>query len=165
MLIRSQNSVQCSVQERVAAIRARESWSPCVAIVCGGSVVFCLTIPVVFQKSAESTNKRLQLGKVLRSALPDEIRSGEDVSLGSRGLRAHALLHARTGERVTAPQVTPIASVPYTRPVTWTGTPGLLVKPNELPNFLPESFRSVASTEQRRHTKRCALRLTLSFYP
>ena len=120
MFLHTQNFVVLLHRKELPRFARRESWSPRVAIVCGAlSVVFCLTIPVVFQKSAESTNKRLQLGKVLRSALPDEIRSGEDVSLGSGVFPvAHALLHARTGERVTAPQVTPIASVPYTRPVT-----------------------------------------------
>ena len=120
MLIRTHNSVVLLHRKELPRFKRRESWSPRVAVVCGAlSLVFCLTVPVVFQKSAKSTDKRLPLGKVLRSALPDETRSGEDVSLGSGVLPVvHALLHARTGERVTVPQVTPIPSVLYMRPET-----------------------------------------------
>jgi len=125
VLIRTQNFVVLLHRKELPRFAGRESWSPRVAFVCGAlSLVFCLTVPVVFQKSAKSTDERLPLGKVLRSALPDETRSGEDLSLGSGVLPVvHALLHARTGERVTVPQVTPLASVPYTRPETGRAPP------------------------------------------
>ncbi len=118
MLVRTQDFVVLLHGKELPRFARRESWSPRVAIVGGAlSIVFCLTIPVVFQKSAKSTDKRLQPGKVLRSALPDEIRNGEDVSSGSAVFPVvHALLHALTGQRVTAAQFEPIASVLYMRP-------------------------------------------------
>ncbi len=85
---------------------------------CALSLVLCLVIPFVIQKSARSTDMRLDPGKVLRSALPDEGRDSEQISLGPEAPVVHALFHARSGERVTPPRVTPIPSVLSVRPAT-----------------------------------------------
>jgi hypothetical protein len=85
---------------------------------CALSLVLCLVVPFVIQESARSTDMRLHPGKVLRSALPDEGRDSEQISLGPEAPIVHAILHARSGERVTLPQVTPIPSVLSVRPAT-----------------------------------------------
>jgi hypothetical protein len=117
--LHTENSVLLLQKKQLTRFMRRESRTSRVVIGCALSVVFCLTIPVVLQKSAPSTDKRLHAGNVLKSALPDETRNGEDLSLGTGVFPVvHALLHARTGERVGAPQVTPIPSVLYMRPAT-----------------------------------------------
>lgn len=115
MLSHTENSVRGVRAKELPRFARRESPSPRVAIVgCALSLVFCLTIPGMFQKSVKSADKRPHLGKALRSALLDETRSGEDIFLGSGASPVvHTMLHVHNGERVITPQVTPIPSVLY----------------------------------------------------
>jgi hypothetical protein len=91
----------------------------CIAIACGGSLLFCLTVSVGLHKSPRSTASGVHPGKILKGALPDETREGESFSLGTGAPPViHAILHVRGGESVVVPQATPIPSVLYTRPAT-----------------------------------------------
>jgi hypothetical protein len=106
-------------EQELARFEYRESQSLRLAFGgCALSLVLCLVMPFVIQKSARSTDTRLHPGKVLRSALPDEGRDGEHISLGMGVPVVHDLLHAHSGEHVTPPQVTPIPSVLCVRPAT-----------------------------------------------
>lgn len=119
MVLLTQKSGLLVREKEVTRFDYRESRSLRLAFGgCALSLVLCLVIPFVIQKSARSTGQRFHQANVLRSALPDEGRDGEEISSGLGAPVVHALLHAHSGEHVTPPQVAPTPSVLYVRPAT-----------------------------------------------
>ena len=120
MLVHTEKPVRLSLEKKISRLAYGQSPSRGIAFgCCALSLLFCLTVPAVIQKNVKSTDQQLHPGKVLRTAIPDESRSGEDLTSGFSPVPVvHAIWHEHHGESVSGSRVMPIPSVLYVRPAT-----------------------------------------------